>query len=171
MVLARTRSRRLCSCGRLDGRRFRRVSTGRPTLRESSWLVTLPLILLSTVQGYSWGCISALLAPNPQATLYRISSIMLVSPPLSFLPAVTYFSGSFDKILSAILSKSDQGGSTSVWAVFGDADNFTGIKTFRAWTERHGRQGLLAREVQGDHFWRDGASGRSLRLWLSQWLR
>lgn len=113
-------------------------------------------------QGYSWGCMAATLAPLPPRTSYTISSLMLVSPTIAFLPALTYFSGSFNTTLSALLAKG-----VRVWMIYGDSDQFTGVGRYRAWTQ--GMLGMERMEMVGDHFWR-GEAGERMREWFGRWL-
>jgi hypothetical protein len=100
---------------------------------------------------------------------------MLVSPPLSFLPAVTLFSGSYDAALRRLLSKPQApplgakpiNELVSVWTIYGDRDQFASVGKYTKWATGHG---LKVKEASADHFWRGDVEAKELRGWFAEWL-
>lgn len=100
---------------------------------------------------------------------------MLVSPPLKILSTVTYFAGSIDDTIRQLMSPSSypkaisgQDKKVEVWTICGDSDVFAGTSNFEKWIR--GLSGIIAKDVEGDHFWRSEMAGRELREYIGRWL-
>ncbi|KAM0751611.1 hypothetical protein T439DRAFT_355518 [Meredithblackwellia eburnea MCA 4105] len=128
--------------------------------------------------GYSFGSLAASSCPPSKLDNIR-TRYLLISYPLSVMWALTVFrSSSFEDSLASLakptpLPNSSLG--TSVLAIFGDSDQFTGVDNYRQWKAKleATQEGELAGpasaipfraiEVGGaDHFWRTGGAIRQL---------
>lgn len=147
---------------------------GSSSIRQVHRMVSLFVLagrthVLTKSQGYSWGCLSAVLAPLPQE--HQITSYLLVSPALSAFKALAYLTRSFHAGLASLMPSEPQQERQHVWMVYGTADQFTGIGAFRSCVNEFAFRGIRGWEVEvADHFFRSEAEGQALENAISAWV-
>ncbi|CAK9786942.1 hypothetical protein CC85DRAFT_302943 [Cutaneotrichosporon oleaginosum] len=113
--------------------------------------------------GYSYGTLLALNAPR------GVKRLMLLSPAPTLFKAMTALRGpTFQQGLEAALDAAPD--AHSLWAVYGTADEFTGVATLR---QLGGRRTDLIRKVEIEgcgHFYARTEDARALRAAIAEWI-